>query len=215
MIRHSSIAAGLLFLALQPSLAASDERPLYLESVLYAGESERATPDFLVALADSAPTVAPTAAPDTTRARADTLGAGAAIPPAPKLRQPSIILPLTGGAVMGAGMAYALGWAGVLLAGEGESSDDLDARAAFLLGGFVGEVTGVALGTPLGNGAKGSFARNLGISVLTGAIGVAAASGGGAAGGIAGAALQLGATLAVERHAAREKWREHAAARGQ
>jgi hypothetical protein len=214
MIRHSSIVAGLLCLALQPSLASSDERPLYLESVLCAGPSERAAPDFLVALADSAPTVAPSAASDTTRTRADTLGAGAAIPPAPKLRQPTIILPLTGGAVMGAGMGYGLAWGGALLAGEGESSDDLSALGGFILGGFVGEVTGVALGTHLGNGAKGSFARNLGMSVLTGAIAVAAASGGGAAGAIAGAALQLGTTLAVERHAARERWRERTAASG-
>ncbi|MEP7029109.1 MAG: hypothetical protein ABI960_10975 [Candidatus Eisenbacteria bacterium] len=129
---------------------------------------------------------------------------------APSVRrsQPIILAPILGSLAGGIGLAYAglaLGYAG------NPNTQDISVGA---IAGFVlGEMIGVPLGAHLGNGRRGNFAGDLGISVLTGLAGIGLGSldsGGGAY--LLGAAGQIALTIANERATARRRLAREAAA---
>ncbi len=213
-MRHFSIAVGLLCLALATPAVADEatERPLYMSSVLY----ERDMPLFFAAAAaDSGDLVPPSPHPSAMdEPAADSASTTRTTTDTPKLQQPHIAIPLATSLVMGAGLAYALGWGGVLIAeGGNASSEDWDALALGATGFFAGEVVGVALGAHVGNGSRGSFGRDLGISFLSGLVAAGAASIAGIPGAIIGVGAQIYYTVRTERDRAAEKAREHDASR--
>jgi hypothetical protein len=135
------------------------------------------------------------AAPDSTRALALRLV------PRP---QPSIAGPIVGG-VFSAGLG-ALG--GALLGAEADQNSDDFVPAGAVLGFLAGEALLLPMGVHFGNGRRGSFAADLGMSVLGGAgaiaLGAAVQNG---VGYLVGIGAQIGLTVWTERRVADRKAR--------
>lgn len=127
---------------------------------------------------------------------------------APAIRQPSVVAPVLAGAAGGALGLYGGAVAGLLATGnEGEWNFGL------IVGAFVGETLLLPIGVHLGNGSRGSFLGDLGLSILTGLAGAGVAGLAGTAGFAIGAAGQLAAVVANERATARRHLAEEAAGR--
>jgi hypothetical protein len=123
-----------------------------------------------------------------------------------------LVLPILGGAVGGALGILGGGLIGLALYEEDsrdsfEFADDLDGIVAVATGALIGEVLVLPLGVHLGNGRRGSYLHDLGISVLSGLGGLAvmAVTDGSTAGVLVGVSLHLGCVVAQERVTARRR----------
>ena len=123
--------------------------------------------------------------------------------PAPKAEgQPSLILPVLGGAVGGTVGLYGGLLAGLFLT-DYRGGDFWEHGDEILMGVMVSEIVLMPLGVHLGNARKGWFAADLGVSALGAAAGLGVlAVAGGTAGLLAGAGLQLALVTGAERHGA-------------
>ena len=123
----------------------------------------------------------------------------------PAETQPDVVLPVIGGVVGGAAGLY--GGAIIGLALNEHDSGELDVLAAAGVGALLGEALLLPLGVHLGNARKGSYATDLGVSVLGGLAGLGAFSlaGGSTQGVILGAGLQLVLVVIAERRKGRER----------
>lgn len=125
---------------------------------------------------------------------------------------PSLVGPLAGGLVAGAAGLYAGALVGVGLSPHhGDEWDDLGAALA---GALLGEILMLPLGVHLGNGRRGSYGADLGVSTIgaIGGIGLLGITGGSTAGLALGATFQLAITTAQERSSARKRAARAAAA---
>jgi len=142
----------------------------------------------------------------------DSAGADS-LPPlhAPELAtsaQPSLVWPISLG-VFGA-VAGGLAGAAIGDASDEDSSEDIPAAAA--LGYFVGETLFMPLGVHLGNAHHGSFAGDLGLSVLGHVASVALSSITGGGGYAIGMAATIALTVANERRVGGRRLQEQATA---
>ena len=120
----------------------------------------------------------------------------------PTRGEPPFLTPVLGGAVIGA--AFTAGGLLIGNAADPEPSGDF-IPTGIALGYFIGETIGVPIGVHLGNSRRGSFAGDLGISLLghIAALGLAAL--GGSAGYVAGVSVQILATTVNERSVGRKR----------
>jgi hypothetical protein len=126
---------------------------------------------------------------------------------APARPEPDLIVPVAGAVVGGAVGFFGGGFLAAVLV-EDESEGELDVLAAFVVGALAGEVILMPLGAHLGNRRRGSYAADLGVSVLTGvaAIGLMAATDFHPAAVAGGTVLHVGLTVGAERGSS--LWRE-------
>ena len=129
-------------------------------------------------------------------------------PPLPEIEQPNLAWPIGAGVVGG----VAGGLAGAAI-GAGLDGDEYEEEAGVLIGYFVGESLFMPLGVHLGNGGNGSFAGDLGLSLLghVASIALGTITGGGAS-YLVGVAGTVALTVANERKVGRRRLQDEATA---
>ena len=136
------------------------------------------------------------------------LAAGTSAPPivsaastAPDDRPPPLLEPVLAGIAGGAIGLFGGGYLGYQIDRSNGYGGEWDGVSGAVFGGLIGEMVLLPLGVHTGNADRGSYAADLGVSVLTGAagLGLLAATGSLEVGGIAGVALQLASVVWTER----------------
>lgn len=119
------------------------------------------------------------------------------------------------GPILGAVVGGAVGFVGIgylaAVSADDAGSEGLEVLGAFLAAGLAAEVVLMPLGAHLGNGRRGSYLVDLGVSALSAvaAIVLMSAVDFHAAAVGAGTGLHLGVTIAAERKVARDRAAQH------
>lgn len=123
--------------------------------------------------------------------------------------QPPLGVPILGG-LLGGGLGVVGG--AMIGASVTDGQDEFTQLGVILSSAFVGEVLLLPLGVHLGNDRRGSYASDLGVSLLAGLAAIGLASLAGEGGFALGVSLQVGLVVAQERHTAGHRLEQAAAA---